>query len=129
MRKGLGGAILAFFLLSLGGLLLHVRIHLLSDTGAIKLGLNGIVPVVFGIVNTFVLPLMFLSRKTASWAFLITVLTVIAGTAGMAYFSATDPRLALTANGIILHTTLPDILVLWSKVGLGYAILRLVRRG
>lgn len=132
MRKGLLALAFAFFLFSLGGLLLHVRIHLLSDSPFLRgtqETVMDIIPVVFGAVNTVIVPLMFLSRKAAPWAFVITVLTVLVGTAGMAYYSALDTKVQRNVEGIVLNSTFPDIVILFAKLPLGYVMLRITRQG
>ncbi|AGW14066.1 hypothetical protein DGI_2312 [Megalodesulfovibrio gigas DSM 1382 = ATCC 19364] len=111
----------AHFCLSLGGLLLHLRIHPVVEsyfhwwaTGA-------------GLINCLLLPLLFLHPRGVGFACVLNVLTVILGTLGMAYFSLhamTWPASVLT---IILHSTLPDIIILLAKLPLGQMILETMR--
>ena len=85
-KRNLCLPIMALFFISFGGLLLHVRIHPPSADA------ENWIPAVFGVVTTFVLPLMFYCRKTAGWAYLITWLAVVVGTLTMAWHSIEHPQ-------------------------------------
>jgi hypothetical protein len=111
------GLVLAFFLLSSGGLLLHLRIHPPAQT------LFHWIPAVFGAVNTVVVPLLFARASTVAWAFALTWATVLAGTVGMAYFSLTSWDSPVTLASLIFDSTLADILILWAKIPLAWKIL------
>jgi hypothetical protein len=108
-------------LLSLGGLLLHVRIHPLSEAL-----LNWWAPG-FGIVNLCVLPFLFIRSSTVSWAYLINFATVIAGTVGMAYFSLITWKDPVTLYAVFLKSTFPDIILLLAKLPVAHLILLTVR--
>jgi len=113
--------ILALFLISLGGLLLHIRIHPTSVTAF------NWVPIVCGVLTTLALPVLFAFRSTVAWAYLLNVAVVLIGTVTMAYFSAeivVKSPAPVTWQALLLHTTLPDILVLLAKLPLGHVILR-----
>lgn len=110
--------ILALFLISLGGLLLHIRIH--PPTGPWNA-----VPFVSGLVAAFVLPFLFNQRKTVALAYVINLAAVIVGTAMMAYHSFTHwSDMPVTIGGILFQTTLADILILGGKLPLAHMILR-----
>lgn len=111
----------AWFWLSLGGLLLHLRIHPVQDS------LFHWIPAIVGAVNTFVLPLLFLRRDLAPYAVLAAWFTVVIGTMGMAWFSLTTWFEPVTFTTVILHSTFADIAILWAKIPLAYVILSLVR--
>ncbi len=119
-EKQIRAPILALFLISLGGLLLHLRIHWRWPPEEIYVW----IPAIVGVVTTFVLPFMFNNSKTVAWAYLITMVAVIAGTIAMAYFSFKTWQGPVTIKGLILETTLADILVLWAKLPLAQIILR-----
>ncbi len=111
----------AFIFMSLGGLLLHLRIHPVEE------GLfNWWAPAV-GLVNVVVIPLLFLREKLAAMGQLLNVLTVIAGTVGMAYYSLHVEQGPLSFHLVFLQSTFPDIIILWAKLPLGMVLLRLAR--
>ena len=116
--KEIRGLIWALILLSLGGLLLHIRIHPPSKD------LFYWIPFLFALVNTLIIPFLFNRRETVAYAYLFTWATVIAGTVGMAYFSITTWKLPITAINVVLKSMLPDIIMLWSKIFLAHKILR-----
>jgi hypothetical protein len=111
------GLILAFALISFGGLLLHVRIHPPAKSAFNWIGT--LVP----LANLTVLPFLFNRPTTAAWAVLFTWATALTGTATMAYHSITTWEEPLTVANVILKSTFPDILILWTKVPLALAIL------
>ena len=117
-EKQIRAPILALFLISLGGLLLHLRIHWPPKEISVWL------PAIFGVVTTFVLPFMFNNAKTVAWAYLINLAAVIVGTIAMANFSLENWQGPVTIKGLVLQTTLADILVLWAKLPLAQIILR-----
>jgi len=133
-KREVRGAIWALFFISLGGLLLHLRIHpfwpVQTPEGARGWEFVYLIPAIFGVVTTLILPFMFNSRKTVAWAYLINWLAVIIGTITMAYFALehiADWRgsvWSVTLVNAIVKTTLADILILWAKVPLGHVILR-----
>jgi hypothetical protein len=108
----------AFFLLSLGGLLLHLRIHPPANS------LFNWIPAVFGAVNAFLLPFLFNNRTTVPWAYLITWGTVAIGTVGMSYYSIVNWSFPITVKTVLMYSTLADILILFAKVFLAHKILR-----
>jgi len=111
--------ILAFVLISVGGLLLHIRWHSPTEE------LSNWILVGFGALNIVVLPFLFRSAKTVSWAFLLTVLTVIVGTVGMAYHSFEHwGDKVLNIQNVLLQSTLADIIVLFAKLPIAHLILR-----
>lgn len=109
--------ILAFLFISLGGLILHLRIHPPGESVFFLL------PSLIAALNVLVLPLMFAWPPSAPAAFLLTVATVAIGGVGMAYFSASTWLGPVTLWGLASRTTFPDILVLLAKLPLGLVIL------
>jgi hypothetical protein len=124
-RRDVFPLILALFFMSLGGWLLHLRIHPPGER------LFFVVPFGFGLVTTFVLPLLFNHPRTVAWAYLVTMASVAVGTVTMAYFSweqwgAKGP-MPVTFGNLVLRTTFPDIVILATKAPLAHAILRKFR--
>jgi hypothetical protein len=118
--------ILAFFLVSLGGLILHLRIHPPVLEG--KLRVFFLVPAVFAGAATFILPFMFNSRKLYPYAYMINLAAVITGTVTMAYFSVTHWKGPVTIMTIVFNSTFPDIVILLAKLPLAHSILVFCRR-
>ena len=117
-RRELRELILAFFFMSLGGLLLHLRIHPPSKS------LLNWIPFYFALMNTLVIPFLFNRRDTVVYAYLFAWATVAVGTVGMAYISITTWKMPVTPITIILKSTFPDILILWAKILIAHKILR-----
>lgn len=118
--KEVRAPILALFFISLGGLLLHMRIHPPGKEAFY------VIPAVSGVVTTFVLPFMFNHARTVAWAYVITLAAVLIGTLTMAYHSVAHwpEAMPVTLANLILRTTLADILILAAKVPLAHMILR-----
>jgi hypothetical protein len=117
-QKEIREPIWAFFLISLGGLLLHLHLH------PPALSLFNWLPCAFGVVSTLALPFLLNRRDTVAYAYLFTWASVCAGTVGMSYFSITTWKGPVTVTAVIIKSMLPDIIVLWSKVFLAHKILR-----
>lgn len=111
----------AWFLISLGGLLLHLRIHPVQES------LYNWTPAVIGLVNTVVLPPLFLRPKYVGLAVLAAWFTVIIGSAAMAWHSATTWFGPADPWSVLLKSTAPDIAILWAKLPLAHVLLGLVR--
>lgn len=116
-KKEIRGAILALALLSLGGWMLHFRIHPISANP------SNFVPFFFGLVNVVVNPLMFDHKKTVIIAYLFNGAGVIIGAITMAAFSLYHLPDPLTFTGIIFKTTVPSIIILFPKLFIGQVIL------
>ena len=117
-RREVRELILAYFLLSLGGLLLHLRIHPPSHS------LFNWIPFLFTLMNTLVIPFLFNRRDTVIYAYLFAWATITVGTFGMAYFSLTNLKAPVTLFEVFWKSTLPDIIILWAKIFLAHKILR-----
>ncbi len=123
-RKEVRDLIWVYFFVSLGGLLLHIRIHPPQDS------MFNFTATAFAGVNTFILPFLFNSPRTVAWAYVFTWATVVTGSVLMAYFSIItwDPsKVPLTAKTLILRSTLPDIIILMAKLFLAHRILLIHR--
>jgi len=113
----LKAALLAgLFSIALGGWLLHLRIHPIAK-GSLYL-----VPFISGVVSVFCLPFLFWFSRTITLAYIINGFLAILGTIVMAHFSIVFFKGPVTAENIILNTTLADIAVLWGKFFIGKAL-------
>jgi hypothetical protein len=106
----------ALVTLSLGGFLVHVRIHPVSQNSA------NFIPLISGLLSILVIPLLFAFRKTIEYGYVLNGILVIIGTIGMAHFSIVHWPAPATAGSIIFKTLLADIVVLWSKFFVGKAL-------
>lgn len=105
--------------LSLGGWLLHVRIHVpFAHT------MNGI-PFFTGLISFLALPALFLSKKTIPYAYVINGIIVIIGTITMTHFSLMHPPKEITFITIFVGTLFADIAILSTKFFLGKALFEL----
>ncbi|HBU69731.1 MAG TPA: hypothetical protein DEE98_05045 [Elusimicrobia bacterium] len=102
--------------LSLGGWLLHLKVHAPSSDAA------DYIPFLSGIFSVFILPVMFYFRASLPYAYVLNGMTVIIGTITMAHFSIAHMAFPVTIGDIILRTTLADILLLWGKFFAGKAV-------
>ena len=84
IRKEIRGLVWAFFLISLGGLLLHLRIHRPAEKSVEPDSL----PFRPGGHFRVAIPVQ-PSRETVAYAYLVTWAAVCAGTVGMSYLSVT----------------------------------------
>ena len=117
-RREISASLGALFLISLGGLLLHLRIH------PVHVSAVNWVAVVSGVLTCVVVPILFWFRRTVPWAYLITVASVVIGTVGMAWFSVHHWAVPVTVKNVILQSTLADIVILLAKWPLAHQILR-----
>jgi len=111
--------IAGLFLVSLGGVLLHSRIHPVTKNAA------NIIPLIFGLVSVFFIPFLFWFRRTLNLAYIVNGFSVIIGTIAMAHFSIAHFQGDLILPNIILNTLFADIAVLWGKFALGQALFSL----
>ena len=115
--------LVALALLSLGGLLLHLRIHPPTDQA------YNAIPLVAGLLGVAVIPLLLAFRRTLDLGYILNGLFVIVGTITMAHYSIVHWPHPTSLASVLLLTTLADILVLWSKLFLGKAVFDLETRG
>lgn len=102
--------------MSLGGFLLHMRIHPFTEN------MSFLTNFVTGILSIIIVPLLFLRKETIHYGYILNGFITIIGTVTMAHFSLAHLPAPLTPAGIFLKTTLPDILILWSKFFVGKAL-------
>jgi hypothetical protein len=120
-RKEVRELIWVYFFVSLGSLLLHLRIHPPKDS------MFNWIAAGFAAMNTFLVPFLFNNPLTVTWAYLFTWATVVTGTVAMTYFSLVTWKLPVTVQTVIMNSTLPDIIILLAKLPLAYKILRFYR--
>jgi hypothetical protein len=105
--------LIALVTFSLGGFLLHVRIHPVSQNP------SNVVPWTSGVLSILVIPLLFSFKKTVEYGYVVNGFLVIVGTIGMAHFSIVNWPNPATLGSIIFKTLLADIVLLWSKFFIG----------
>lgn len=106
----------ALIVLGLGGLLLHLRVHPVSQNP------SNLVTVVAGVLGVVLVPLLFSFKKTIHYGYVLNGFIVIVGTIVMAHFSLARLPKSVTLQSLLLGTTLADILILWAKFFVGKAI-------
>lgn len=106
--------------ISIGGWLLHLRIHPIGDKYA------NFVPAAAGVVSIFVVPFLFLFKKTLPFAYVITGIIAIVGTITMGDMSIglLEEKGVSLAN-IFFQTLFADILILWAKFFIAKAVFEL----
>ena len=109
--------------LSLGALLLHLRIHPLDQHAA------NFVPFIACILSIFVVPVLFSFKRLVEYGYVLNGMLVIVGTITMSHFAITHWPTPATFGTIVLHTTLPDILILWGNFFIGKALFDLEFHG
>ncbi len=116
--------IAATAILSLGGLLLHLRIHPVSFDPADPSNPAFIVPLASGILSVAVAPFLLAFPRTFVAGYLWNGMSAVAGTIAMAALSVSLPPSPPSAGNILLGTTLASILLLLPKLFLGQIVLR-----
>jgi hypothetical protein len=102
--------------LSIGGLLLHSRIH------PVKTNYSNLVPAVSGVLSVLVVPLLFCFRRSIAYGYVLNGFLVIIGTITMTHFSIAHWPNPATFRGVLVNTLLADILILWGKFFIGKSI-------
>jgi len=102
--------------MSLGGLLIHLRVHPISKNP------SNLVTVIAGVLSILVVPLLLGFRKTVHYGYVLNGFLVIVGTLAMAHFSIVHRPSPITLEAILMQTTLADILILWGKFFIGKAL-------
>lgn len=108
--------IFGLFFISLGGWLLHLRIHSPSAHPV------NYIPFFIGLVNFAIIPWMFFFRPVINWAYILNGMSVIIGVILMADFSIDKLPPELSLSAIFLNTTLADIIMLGGKFTIGKAL-------
>lgn len=105
--------IFGLFFISLGGWLLHLRIHSPAHNPV------NYFPFIIGLLNIVVVPWLFLFRRTLDMGYIINGMSVIIGIILMADFSLDKLPQPFGVKDIILNTTLADIMMLLGKFAVG----------
>ena len=109
--------IIALFMLSLGGGMLHLRIHppfvQLSQSSAEKVfEFSHALASIISFLNVFVITALFLSKRTVAYGFLFKGMSVIFAIILMGHFSIVDlSKKNPTLYDLIFKSTLADILI------------------
>lgn len=130
MEKGLLAALL---LLALSGFMLHVRIHFfMSHYDPALPGFNTtyFLSNLLPFLDVTLVPLLFSSRKTAVYGYVLNGMIVIYGTVLMAHYSIAE----LTAKSVpieewLIKSTIPDIGIAWGDFFIGKALYDLYMKG
>lgn len=109
--------ILELMFLSLGGWMLHFRVHPITTNS------SNFLPFLLGLVDIIITPQLFNHKKTVIIAYLFNGLGVIIGAIAMATFSLSALPDPLTISSVIFRTTLADILILFPKLFIGQMVL------
>lgn len=113
--------IFGLFVISLGGWLLHLRVHSPAQQS------YGILPFTVGLISVIVIPLMFYFRNLVQYAYVLNGFAVIVGVITMAHFGIAHLQKPFSFEAIILRTTFPDIMMLFCKFFIGKALFDLNR--
>jgi hypothetical protein len=118
----------ALFILAVSGLLLHYRIHsfMVQDRlhpGNVVFDGTRFLAFIFPTVDVIIVTLLFTSRRTAVYGYLLNGLLVIYGTVFMAHFSIAEIYAkSMPPAAWLLKSTLPDIGVAWADFFVGKAL-------
>jgi hypothetical protein len=120
--------LLALFILALAGLMLHLRIHYFMVPDKMSPGSTIFDPTrflsfVFPLIDVIVVTLLFLSRKTAVYGYLLNGMIVMYGTVFMAHYSLAEMAAkSIPLSQMLLKSTLPDIGIAWADFFVGKAL-------
>jgi hypothetical protein len=102
--------------LSLGALLLHLRIHPLAKNP------SNFVPFIACLLSLIVVPFLFSFKRLVEYGYVLNGMLVIIGTITMSHLSLAHWPTHTTFGTIFLKTMLPDILILWGNFFVGKAL-------
>jgi hypothetical protein len=127
--------LIALFLFALSGLMLHYRVHsfIIADKlypGKYVFDSTRFLAALFPFLDVVLVTALFMSRKTAVYAYLLNGLIVIYGTVFMAHFSISE-MIAKSApfQSMLLKSTLPDIGIAWGDFFVGKALYDMYMKG
>jgi len=117
------GLILALALMSIGGWLLHFRIHsILPDAAGVTTARN-FIPFAVGLASMLVTPILLWFPKTLIVGYLLNGIGAVIGVVLMTAFSAAKFHGPVTVGDILTGTLLGDVLIAFSKLFIGHRIL------
>jgi hypothetical protein len=126
---------MALVLLAVAGLALHYRIHNFMVPDRLNPGnfiFDGtkFLSFIFPMIDVVVVTLLFISRKTAVYGYLLNGFLVIYGTVFMAHFSIAEiSAKSIPPGAWLLKSTLPDIGIAWVDFFVGKALYDITIRG
>jgi hypothetical protein len=123
IRKELRLPILALFVLSLAGWLIHGRAHPVSFNPAHPSNPAFLVPWIAGLIGIFAVPLLLNYRSTFVVGYLLNGMSVVIGTITMADWSIDHLPAPLTFQSVLFGTMLSSILILVPKLFVGQIVL------
>ena len=132
IRKALLAILL---LLALSGLMLHYRIHSfmvpdITHPGAFQFDRTRFLSFIFPLIDVIVVTLLFTSRKTVVYGYLLNGLIVIYGTVFMGHYSIAEIYAkSLPSSVWLLKSTLPDIGIAWADFFAGKVLYDLTMKG
>ena len=115
--------VLALVFLSLGGWLLHLRIHSLPVGPDGSTNPANWIPFVIGLLNIVVAPILLCYARTVIVGYLMNGISVIIGTILMTTFSLSRLPDPLGFGGLVLNTTFADTMILFGNLFVGQQIL------
>ncbi len=127
--------ILALFLIALGGLLLHIRIHppIIENQnipGEKIFNFTYFLATLLPSIDVVLVTILFCFRRTAVYAYLLNGLVVIYGTILMSHLSIHNMIVKnIPLQAMILKSTLPDISIAWGDFFIGKALYDLYMKG
>ncbi len=108
--------IIGLVLCSLGGLTIH---FIVNDSGRLQFFY---VPLISGLISIFIIPLLFMTRKTVHYGYVINGMTVIIGTVTMIHSSIAHFPVPFEVSNLIFKTLFADICILAVKFFIGKAL-------
>lgn len=127
--------LIALFLIAVSGLLLHYRIHNFMVPDKLNPGVfifdsTRFLSFIFPLIDVILVTLLFTSRKTAVYGYLLNGLIVIYGTVFMSHFSIAELiTKSIPLKDWLLKSTIPDIGIAWVDFFIGKALYDLNARG
>lgn len=127
--------VVALFLVSFSGLMLHYRIHgfMVPDAahpGAFIFDGTRFLSFIFPITDVVLVTILFMTRKTAVYAYLLNGIIVIYGTVFMAHFSIAEIYArSIPPEAWLIKSTMPDIGIAWCDFFAGKALYDLHMKG
>ncbi len=109
----------ALIILSLTGFMIHTHVHFIAQN------LSFITPIVAGILSIIVVPILFWSKETLAYGYVLNGFLCIIGTVTMAHFAIARWSAPTSPPDILLRGMVIDILIVWGKFLVGKALFEL----